>query len=314
MHSVLIDPRHLIQLHLIVELGSFHSAAERLGLTQPGVSRNIRLLESRIGVRLLVRGKHGATPTDEGKTLANYGRMLFELSQQAAEVSTAVHDGAFGELRLGLSFSLANGVMSEPISRFLAERHKTSIRVVPGPTPRLLEELDGGQVDLVVGGTQMLPEEHGLRFEPLVDNELVIVGREDHPLDRDAKVTVRELGAYRWVTCPELDPLRRDVEAGMAALGLTRDAIALETASLSLVVDVLTRTDFLTMIPSPLAATLTASGRFAQIAPENTYKLRPIGVAYRANAHIPPIATAFIKFLRAWAHENRTSPAAHMGP
>lgn len=302
---MLIDPRHLIQLHMIVELGSFNSAAERLGLTQPGLSRNIRLLEARIGVRLLNRGKHGAIPTDEGKTLAAYGRMLFELSQQAAEVSTAVHRGEMGELRLGVAFSLANGVMAEPISRFLAQRQKTSVRVLPGPTPRLLEELDGGQLDLVVGGTQMLPEDHGLRFEPLVNNELVIIGRKGHPLDGLKTVTVAQLRQYRWVACLEQDPLRRDVEAGMARFGLTRDAVALETASLSLVIDVLSRTDFLTMIPSPLAATLTGTGRFAPIKGDDTYKLRPIGVAYRVNAYIPPIATAFIQFLRTWAQENR---------
>ncbi|WP_322044698.1 LysR family transcriptional regulator [Paraburkholderia sp. J67] len=305
---MLIDPRHLIQLHMIVELGSFHSAAERLGLTQPGLSRNIRLLEQRIGVRLLNRGKHGAIPTDEGKTLAAYGRMLFDLSQQAAEMSTAVHRGEVGELRLGVSFSLANGVMSEPISRFLAQRQKTSVRVLPGPTPRLLEELDGGQLDLVVGGTQMLPEDHGLRFEPLVDNELVIIGRNGHPLQGVENVSVAQLQQYRWVACLEQDPLRRDVEAGMARFGLTRDAVALETASLSLVVDVLGRTDFLTMIPSPLAATLTATGRYTLIKPDGNYKLRPIGVAYRINAYVPPIATAFIQFLRAWAKENHLAP------
>lgn len=306
---MLIDPRHLIQLHLIVELGSFHSAAERLGLTQPGLSRNIRLLESRIGVRLLIRGKHGATPTDEGKILAAYGRMQFDLSQQAAQMSTALHRGEVGELRLGVSFSLANGVMSDPISRFLADRPKTSIRVVPGPTPRLLEELDGGHFDLVIGGTQMLPEDHGLRFEPLLDNELFIIGRSAHPLEKADAISASDLRRFRWVSCLEQDPVRRDVEAGMAAFGLTSDAVALETSSLSLVIDVLERTDFLTMIPSPVASTLTATGRFTRIKPDSAYQLRPIGVAYRINASIPPIATAFITFLRAWAQENRVSDA-----
>lgn len=300
---MLIDPRHLIQLHMIVELGSFISAAERLGLTQPGLSRNIRLLEARIGVRLLIRGKHGATPTDEGKSLAAYGRALYELSQQAAAVGTAVHDGEVGELKLGVSFSLANGVISEPISRFLAQRQKASIRVTPGPTPRLLEQLESGQLDLVVGGTQMLPEEHGLRFEPLVGNELVVVGRKGHPLENAVKISASDLRQYRWITCLELDPLRRDVEAGMASFDLTRDAVALETASLSLVVATLSRTDFLTMVPSPLASSLVETERFIRIQSDHVYRLRPIGVAYRVNAYIPPIATGFIEFLRAWAKE-----------
>lgn len=302
---MLIDPRHLIQLHMIVELGSFIGAADRLGLTQPGLSKNIRLLEARIGVKLLIRGKHGALPTDHGKTLASYGGMLYELSQQAASMSTALHTGEAGELRLGAAFSLANGLLSEPISRFLATRPKTSIRVIPGATPQLLEQLEGGQLDLIVGGTQMLPEDHGLRFEPLLENELVVVGNIHHPLAQLDDIPSAQLRKYRWISCLEQDPLLRDVEAAMTSLGLTRGCIALETASLSLVTDVLEQTDFLSMIPSPLATVLTATGRFAQLKLKHPHALRPIGAAYRNKANVPPIATAFIKFLRAWAQENR---------
>lgn len=292
---------------MIVELGSFIAAADRLGMTQPGLSKNIRLLEARIGVRLLVRGKHGALPTDEGKSLAAYGGMLYELSQQAASMSTALHSGDVGELRLGAAFSLANGLLAEPISRFLETRPKASIRVLPGPTPRLLEELDNGQLDLVIGGTQMLPEDHGIRFEPLIDNELVVIGDINHPLTRVEDISAADLRKYRWISTLEQDPLRRDIEASLTSLGLTGDCIALETASLSLVIDVMGRTDFLTIIPSPLATSLIASGRFAQIRLKHNYALRPIGAAYRVKANVPPIATAFIKFLRAWAEANRSA-------
>jgi LysR family transcriptional regulator, pca operon transcriptional activator len=241
---MLVDPKHLIQLHVIVELGSFISAAERLGLTQPGLTRNIRLLEARIGVRLLIRGKHGAIATEEGKTLSSYGRMLLELSQQAAALGAGVHRGEVGELRLGASYSMANGLIAEPVSEFLATRPKASVSVISGPTARLLEELDGGRMDVVVGGTQMLREDYGMRFEPLVENELVVVGRPDHPLAGLDNIRAADLRPHRWIASLEQDPLRRDVEAGMSSLGLTRDCVALETESLSLATDVLAKTDY----------------------------------------------------------------------
>jgi DNA-binding transcriptional LysR family regulator len=97
------------------------------------------------------------------------------------------------------------------------------------------------------------------------------------------------------------------VEAGMSSLGLTRDCVALETESLSLVTDVLGRTDFLTMIPAALAGLLETTGRVARVRLENTFSLRPIGVAYRVNDYVPPIATAFVKVLRDWAKQKRTS-------
>ena len=298
---MIIDPRHLIQLHLIVELGSFHAAAESLNLTQPGLSRTIRLLESRLGVQLLVRGKHGSFATHEGKTLASYGRKLYEMSLQAAATGTALQKGDVGELRIGAAFYLANELLAEPVSRFLATRDKASIRITPGATPHLLEALDNGQFDLVIGGTQMLAPDHGLSFEPLLSNTLDIVARVDHPLARLESVTLAQLRSYRWVACLEQDPLRRDVDAGMASLGLMRDAIALETASMELVSQVLEHTDFLSMLPSPLASSRVTRGHLSRIKLDNTYALRPIGVAYRADTALSPLINAFLKELRRWA-------------
>jgi len=301
---VLVDPRHLVQLYTIVEVGSFVAAAERLGLTQPGLSRNIRILEARLGVKLLNRGKHGATPTDEGKVLAAYGRTLRELTQQAATIGTAVQRGEVGELRIGASFSIANGLIAEPVSRFLDRRPKASVRVVPGPTPHLLQDLEAGQLDLVVGGTQLVAEQHGVRFEPLIENQLVVIGRRDHPLGGLDPVPAAALTQARWIVSSQHDPLRIDVESGMASLGLSRENVALETGSTSLVVDVLTQTDFLTMVPSAFAHSLAADGKITRLKLAAKLTLRPIGLAYRSNGDIPPVALAFVKVLREWAKSN----------
>jgi LysR family transcriptional regulator, pca operon transcriptional activator len=298
---MLVDPRHLVQLYTVVEVGSFVAAAERLGLTQPGLSRNIRILEERLGVKLLNRGKHGATPTDEGKVMAAYGRTLREVTQQASIIGTAVQRGEVGELRIGASFSIANGLIAEPVSRFLEARAKASVRVIPGPTPQLLEQLNAGHLDLVVGGTQLIAEQHGVRFEQLIENQLVVICRRDHPLSHLDPVPSKALIEARWIVCSQQDPLRIDVESGMSSLGLSRECVALETGSTSLVVDVLQRTDFLTMLPSAFAYSLTADGKISRLNLATTFTLRPIGVAHRSNGDIPPVALAFMKVLREWA-------------
>lgn len=310
---MLVDPRHLVQLYTIVEVGSFVAAAERLGLTQPGLSRNIRILEARIGVKLLNRGKHGATPTDEGKVLAAYGRTLRDLTQQAATIGTAVQRGEIGELRVGASFSIANGVIAEPISRFLERRPKASIRVIPGPTPHLLQELQAGQLDLVVGGTQLVAEQHGVRFEPLIENQLVVIGRRDHPLSRLDPVPLGPLMAARWIVCSQHDPLRLDVESGMTSLGLSRECVALETGSTSLVADVLTQTDFLAMVPSAFAHSLMADGKICRLKLTTTFNLRSMGIAYRSNGDIPPVALAFMKMLQEWTKANGRALSGDIG-
>jgi LysR family transcriptional regulator of gallate degradation len=164
--------------------------------------------------------------------------------------------------------------------------------------------LDAGQLDLVVGGIQLVAEQHGVRFEPLVENQLVVIGRRDHPLSDLDPVPLASLLQARWIVCSQTDPLRGDVERGMSSLGLSRECVALETGSTSLVVDVLTQTDFLTMVPSAFASSLVADGNITRLNLATKFTLRPLGVAYRSNGDIPPVALAFVKVLREWAKTN----------
>ena len=70
---MLIDPRHLVQLSMIIETGSFHAAAEKLGLSQPALSRNIKMLEQRIRAPVFDRSARNAVPTNLGLKLAQNG-------------------------------------------------------------------------------------------------------------------------------------------------------------------------------------------------------------------------------------------------
>ena len=70
---MLIDPRHLEQLAVIVEDGTLHEAAKRLGTSQPALSRMIGNLEIRVGVQLFERSNRPLLPTEIGQKLARHG-------------------------------------------------------------------------------------------------------------------------------------------------------------------------------------------------------------------------------------------------
>jgi LysR family pca operon transcriptional activator len=140
-----------------------------------------------------------------------------------------------------------------------------------------------------------------------------VLCRRDHPLCRFDPVPAASLVIARWIVCSQHDPLRVDVESGMTSLGLSRECVALETGSTSLVVDVLTQTDFLTMMPSAFALSLVADGKISRLKLATTLGLRPIGLAYRTNADIPPVALAFMRMLREWAKVNSRALAGDVG-
>ena len=78
-----MDPRLLTQLAIIVELGSVTKAARKLNVTQPTLSRSIKIMEDRVGGPLLRRERFGVSPTEIGRRLAEEGRRILHRTETA---------------------------------------------------------------------------------------------------------------------------------------------------------------------------------------------------------------------------------------
>src|SRR5437660_11636485 len=101
---MLMDTRQLAAFCAVVERKSFSQAAERLGVTQPAVSLQIRSLEQRLGTRLLDRSGRRVEPTEAGLRLyANAQRLLALEEQLVQDVAGDAEGGLGGTLELGAS-------------------------------------------------------------------------------------------------------------------------------------------------------------------------------------------------------------------
>ncbi|AOY92400.1 LysR family transcriptional regulator [Cupriavidus sp. USMAA2-4] len=97
----LLHPDHLRSFALVCELGSFSAAADRLGLSQPAVSQQVRQLEQRYGLRLLERVGRRARPTAAGEELLRHARSV-AAALAATEAGMARHGTeVIGQVRLG---------------------------------------------------------------------------------------------------------------------------------------------------------------------------------------------------------------------
>lgn len=96
-----LDLDQLRTFIVVVETGSLTAAAPRVVLSQSAVSEQMRKLEERVGVRLLVRGKAGAVPTPAGRKLAGHARRMLALSDEA--LADLRDDALDGELRVGVT-------------------------------------------------------------------------------------------------------------------------------------------------------------------------------------------------------------------
>src|ERR671932_601991 len=127
---MLMDTRQLAAFCAVVERKSFSQAAERLGVTQPAVSLQIRALEKRLGRQLLDRSGRRVEPTEAGLRLYRGAQRLLALEDQLVEEVAAGDDGALaGQLELGASTGPGGTVLPRLLCEFHAAHPSVRVRL-----------------------------------------------------------------------------------------------------------------------------------------------------------------------------------------
>ncbi|MFK7995555.1 MAG: LysR family transcriptional regulator [Granulosicoccus sp.] len=244
-----LDSRHLAQLSVIVEAGSFQSAADRLGLTQPALSRNMRTLEQRVGSTLFQRDGRRSVPNTLGQQLSRSG-LAIRLAEEQAEIAADKSlSGALGELRIGAPPIVAGRFLTNALSRFIKEYPNCSVELKTGLVHELRSMLERGQIDLVLGPQSLAHPNDALRFEHLIDDRVGILCRSGHELSTFKKITPSDLEAHFWLTHSRGSLLRQQTEAAMLASGITSIQVAVETDSIRSALEIISNTDLVTTMP-----------------------------------------------------------------
>ncbi|WP_282607734.1 LysR family transcriptional regulator [Pelagibius sp. Alg239-R121] len=164
---------HLSAFVEVIELGSFSAVAERLNLSQPAISLQIRQLEKRLGVRLIERVGRRAMPTAAGSELLAHARAI------DATVTTALNDiarystGTIGRVRLGTGASACIYLLP-PILRGLRQRFPSlEITVSTGNTADILKSVEENRID--IGFVTLPATGRMLEVTPVLEDEFVAI-------------------------------------------------------------------------------------------------------------------------------------------
>ena len=227
-----IDPRRLLTFREVARLGSFSRAGEALSLTQPAVSQQVSALERQLGVRLLVRGPGGPTPTEAGALLLAHADALADrLSQadaQVAELSAAERE----TLRIGSFPSALASVIPAAIARLRERRPEVQVEAVEASGDELGAAVAAGALHLAMcfqdaDAPPRRPD--GTERHELGGEAMDVVLALDHPLAGRETLWLRDLADEVW-TAPSRDSLiyRSCVAAGFEPriAFVTRDVLA----------------------------------------------------------------------------------------
>jgi DNA-binding transcriptional LysR family regulator len=162
-----LEPDLLRTFVTIVDEGGFSRAAERVGRTQSAVSMQMHRLEETVGHPLFHRGRPHARLTPKGEALLAYARRLLSLQDEAiAALCQAPPEGA---VRFGIPDDYATGLLPQILGRFGAAYARIELELRCETSPRLVELLSEGALDLaVITRGPGRPAGRFLRHEPLV--------------------------------------------------------------------------------------------------------------------------------------------------
>ncbi|MEO0976869.1 MAG: LysR family transcriptional regulator [Pseudomonadota bacterium] len=292
-----LDPKHLAQLSVVVEAGSFQSAASRLGTTQPALSRNMKALEVRLGAPLFQREGRRSIPNNLALRLARNGLAIRLAEEQAGIVADQSAKGSVGELRIGAPPIVSGRFLSNTLTQFIKANPNCSVEIRTGLVHELRTMLERGQVDLVFGPESLAEPVDGLAFEELIDDGVGVMCRSRHPLASRKRIMAADLEAQVWLAHSRGSLLRQQTEAAMIASGVRSMQIGCETDSIRSVLEIVSETDLITTMPKATTAPYLED-RLVFLPFDHPQFHRPLGAIRRSTAKSSAIEDRFLKLLK----------------
>ena len=232
-----MDLKQLEYFVRVAELGSFTRAAQVLGIAQPALSRQVRLLEVELRQNLLVRNGRGATPTEAGQLLLEHGRGILHQVERAREELSRVRTGLAGKVAVGLPPSIAR-VLTVPLTRaFRQKLPQAQLSISEGLSTAMQENLQSGRLDIALLYNPSPLQ--GLEYTPLMQEELVVVQPRPSGLAEDpppAPITLQALAKLPLVIPSRPNAVRMRIESALAEQQ-AKPNIALEIDGVAAILD-----------------------------------------------------------------------------
>lgn len=302
-----MDTRQLVTFCEVVERASFSSAAERLGVTQPAVSLQIRALEKRFGATLLDRSGRRATPTEAGLQLYRGAQRLLALEEQLMRDLAGDRDGELdGILEIGTATgpSILLALLASEFGRAHPGVH---VALSVFDTQRVVERVAARQLELGVVGAA--PRHRGIQFEPFFRDEVILVVPPGHGF-AGRTVSLDELREAPLIMMQDGAGLRQVLEDELRARGIRlRDLdVRLELGLQETVKASVQRGFGVTFISRASVEAELASGSLALASVDGLRLWREMFLARAVGRSTTRAAQIFVEFARARLEDR--APAA----
>jgi DNA-binding transcriptional LysR family regulator len=269
-------------------------AAEKLSITQPAVTAQVKHLEDSCNLKLFKKKGRRIFLTDEGKTLYDYAAKVFEYEKEIESVIEEMKELKRGVLRLGTTKAYARYFMPFLITSFRDAYPHIKIHLDEGSSLDMIRSL----VDLKnqVALISKAEDNPDIRFIPFSHEELVLITAPDHRLTRRKSLLVRELGKEPIIMKERGSGTRKLVNELFANKNLIPN-ILMETSNTEFIKQLVQRGDGISFVVREAVAAELEEGKLGTVPIRGQKIYLDVSIAYLKNQHLSRPAHAFLDLL-----------------
>ncbi|HSV59527.1 MAG TPA: LysR family transcriptional regulator [Variovorax sp.] len=221
-----MNPKKLDHFLKVAQAGSVSRAADRMQMSQPTLSREIRELETELGVVLLSRHSRGVGLTAAGEALKHRAELVLNLLETLRDEVGAASDEPSGRVGIGLPTSMTGSLSTPLLTEYRARYPLVRISLREAPSNQLRSLLMQRELDFAILSAPV--SEPQLVLRPLITEPFVLVGPAGCPLTSRRQLTIDEVVDYPLIVPVRPNATRTLIDTAVERTGRV-PKIVLET-------------------------------------------------------------------------------------
>jgi DNA-binding transcriptional LysR family regulator len=194
-----MELRHLRYFVAVAEALSFTKAAAKLRLAQPSLTRQVRNLESEIGVRLLDRSKNQIVLTEQGTRFLFDSKKVLAMSAESVAAVQQMEYGKGSQLNIGYISNIHYGLLPATLGAFRKLCPHVALNLFDMGSATRFQAIEEHKIDLGFVGLHPGLSGHNVLFECVAHDTMLVVLPTNHPLAKKAKIKLGELAPEFFV-------------------------------------------------------------------------------------------------------------------
>ncbi|MEV5028266.1 LysR family transcriptional regulator [Paenibacillus sp. LPE1-1-1.1] len=297
-----MDLKHLTYFVAVAEAGSFTQAARKLHVTQPSLSKMVRLLEEDLGVQLIDRSAKQIELTDAGLSILRSAKHIIQSFEDMSSELEEVVKLKKGTLRLGIPPMVGGYFLPSVIEKFSTHYPQIKLQVIEQGGQSLEQDILQGDLDFSM---VILPVKNEERYHvlPCINENLKLVVHPEHELAEQTRIQMNQLEDESFILFRKDFTIHHLIKENCAAAGF-EPKIVFESSQWDFMTEMVAAKYGITLLPEGICSQLDAK-RFSSVAVVKPAIPWQLSMIWRKDKYLSFASREWIRFVETELSENK---------